>query len=70
MDGQQLELGFDGSAIPRTQVSRQRRHCRAAFWFERMRQVVDRTNVDQPPGEFGRLRLEVAGRRGQLKWKS
>lgn len=40
MDKQQLELSLANGRIYRTR--RQKRQSRAGWWFERMRQVVDR----------------------------
>jgi hypothetical protein len=37
----QLELGFSGS-VCRSSSSHQRRRSRANWWFQRMRQIVDR----------------------------
>jgi hypothetical protein len=38
----QMELSFEQSSLLRIQVARQRRLRRAHWWFEQMRQVVDR----------------------------
>ena len=42
MNGQQLEIDFEQSIVPRRVTRRQRRMARAGWWFRQMRQVVDR----------------------------
>jgi hypothetical protein len=42
MDKQQLELSLANGRNYRTTTRRQKRQSRAGWWFERMRQVVDR----------------------------
>jgi hypothetical protein len=42
MDNQQMELGFGTARARLTATRRQRRLTRASWWFERMRQAVDR----------------------------
>ncbi len=45
----QLELTFDQNRSFRSRSHRQRRIRRAQWWFEQMRQVVDRA-LDRRPG--------------------
>ena len=46
---EQMELGFNG----RIQIKRQERASRSAWWFERMRKVVDNA-FDWQPGPQAR----------------
>lgn len=39
---EQMELGFTGSRLRMVPCAREQRRRRAAWWFSRMRQVVDR----------------------------
>jgi hypothetical protein len=47
----QLELGFSGGAPCHSPAARRRRLNRANWWFERMRQLVDRACDWQPAPE-------------------
>lgn len=47
MTDQQLELGFGGNKIVLHPGRRERRITRGAWWFGRMRQIVDRA-MDWP----------------------
>jgi len=49
----QLELGFGSERVNRPATPRQRRLGRAQWWFERMRQVVDRA-IDWPAAPVAR----------------
>jgi len=42
MNRQQLEMSFEGPVAFRPVIRRHRRMVRARWWFEQMRQVVDR----------------------------
>ncbi len=44
----QLEMSFDSSRISPSRTRRQRRLARARWWFDCMRQVVDRATDWQP----------------------
>lgn len=65
---QQLELGFNGAARPSRLARRERRLARAAWWFNKMREVVNAATVcpsqDAPrpeqtllPGAYRQIRL-------------
>ncbi|HLP78035.1 MAG TPA: hypothetical protein VK327_14085 [Candidatus Paceibacterota bacterium] len=48
MTNQQMELGFDKARVCPSAKRLQRKSARASWWFERMRQVVDRALDWQP----------------------
>ena len=60
----QLELGFVSAGQPFVVTRRQRRQSRANWWFERMRQVVDRAFDWQPaaPARPEQIWLETGSR--------
>ena len=60
----QLELGFVSAGQPFVMTRRQRRQSRANWWFERMRQVVDRAFDWQPrpPAPPEQIWLETGSR--------
>jgi hypothetical protein len=60
----QLELGFVSAGQPFVVVRRQKRQSRANWWFERMRQVVDRAFDWQPtpPPRPEQIWLETGSR--------
>ena len=51
MTDQQLELGFGEIKIVAQVTRRERRITRAAWWFDHMRQIVDRAMDWQAAGE-------------------
>jgi hypothetical protein len=48
MTNQQMELGFGSARVCPSATRRQRRLSRANWWFERMREAVDRAFDWQP----------------------
>jgi hypothetical protein len=50
MNRQQMEMSFDSAVAFRPSARRARRQTRARWWFEQMRQVVERTG-DLPAPE-------------------
>ena len=53
MTTQQMELGFDNMLSSGLMAAQQRRANRASWWFERMRQIVDRA-MDWEPAPLAR----------------
>jgi len=60
----QMEMSF-GEAV-RFGTRRQRRLTRAQWWFQRMRQVVERTTDWQPAPAFRPEQIWLAGGEGRL----
>jgi hypothetical protein len=48
MTNQQMELGFNGARVCPSNNRRQRRLSRANWWFQQMREVVDKAVNWQP----------------------
>lgn len=48
MTNQQMELGFGNARVCPSANRRQRKSSRASWWFERMREAVDRAFDWQP----------------------
>ena len=56
----QLELGFGSTGRALVLTHRQRRLSRARWWFDRMRQVVDRAFEPTPPPRPQQMWMETA----------
>ena len=51
MTNQQMELGFSNNRVCRSAGRPQRRQTRAQWWFDRMREAVDKAFDWQPTAE-------------------
>jgi len=67
MNRQQLEMSLEGPVAFRPMIRRRRRLTRARWWFEQMRQVVDRA-LDlkpAPPARPEQVFMQLSHARGR-----
>jgi hypothetical protein len=66
-DQTQMELSFDGACMFQPVIRHQRRGSRARWWFEQMRQVVDRALDWQPAPPCQPEQMWFANTRGRIR---
>jgi hypothetical protein len=67
MTNEQMELGFNGARLHVPATQRQHRSSRSAWWFERMRKVVDNAFDWQPAPEPRPEQIRIPGMHRQVE---